>query len=101
MRLGAAQLLRQSRPARLAQRDPTARIHLEIAGPVGVLHPRNEQAAIGLLHETEGDLDGAARRPTEGLEPGDLPPAGELLAQAVRQRPRTCQDLPSVATAGA
>jgi len=89
-------------PGPIADGEMACRIHLQIAGPVGIgVAGRDEQAAVRLLDEPDRDGDLAPGDPTPSREPDDLPPAGELFADLVRQRPFCCQDLPSVTTAGA
>jgi hypothetical protein len=89
------------RPGPIADGDRAARLGLEVAGPVGLgVAGRDEHAPVGFLDEADGDRDVPATDPAAGDDPGDLAPADELRPDLVRQRPR-CQDLPSVATAGA
>jgi hypothetical protein len=94
--------LRNRSPGSIRDRHPARRLSLEVPGPVGIgVARRDEQASIRLLDEPDGDGDLAPADPPPGEDPDDLPPAGELLADLVRQRPPRCQDLPSVATEGA
>ena len=94
--------LRVSLSGPLSDRDAAPRVRLEVARPVRVRRARrHEERAVRPLAETHGDGDGASGGPTARLDEGDRPPAREFAADGiVRQRPR-CQDLPSVATAGA
>ena len=100
--LGPIQRLGNRIPGALADDQPTTRVHLKVAGPVGVgFAGRDEEGPIGLLVESDRNRDGAPARSTARLDPDDLAPLGELIADVVRaQRPR-CQDLPSVTTDGA
>ena len=103
LRIGAGDRLRSGvRPGLVTQGHLARGIGIEVARPVGLRAPRRDQnAAIGVLDVAEGDLDRAPAYATACLEAEHLPPAGELLAELVRQRPRPCQLLPSVWIAGA
>jgi hypothetical protein len=86
---------------------------LQVARPVGTgIAGGHEQRAVRRLDEPDRDADRSPGRPTARLDDDDLAPARELLADrvegvpppvlgSVRQRPFSCQDLPSVTTDGA
>ena len=94
--------LRDGVPGPLADGESASWIGLQVPGPVGVgVAGGDEQAAVRLLDEPDRGDDVAPGHPSPGDDPDDLPPARELVADLVRQRPFCCQDLPSVTTAGA
>jgi hypothetical protein len=95
-------------PGRPLDRDSTAWIDVEISHPIGTgLAGGHEEAAVWLFDEADVGDDRHRADPPLRLDAGDLAPSHELLADVVRrpghgpQRPRCCQDLPSVTTAGA
>lgn len=89
-------------PGALADRQTAAWVHFKVSCPVRIgLAGRDEQGPIGLLEKSDRDGDSAPARSAACLDPDDLAPLCELVADVVRaQRPR-CQDLPSVTTDGA
>ena len=99
---GPVQRLGDRVPGALTDGQPAARVHLQVASPVGIgFSGRDEQRPIGFLEKSDRDGDSAPARSAACLDPDDLAPLCKLVADAVRaQRPR-CQDLPSVAIDGA
>ncbi len=81
----------------------------QIGGPVGArVAGSDEQRAVRLFHEPDGRDDRAPALPAAGLDRDGFLPADELFEIGVAghgkrgpYRPRSCQDLPSVATDGA
>jgi hypothetical protein len=102
-RLGAGRRLGDRGPRSFTDRYHAAWIRLEISGPVGVrVAGRHEQGPVGFLDEADRDRNLATGDATGRQDSRDRAPADELIADLVRaQRPRCCQDLPSVTTDGA
>ena len=98
---GLVERLRTGLPCALAEGHATARVRLEVARPGGFRRTGRNEQPLGLLDEPDGDRHRSAGLPSARLDERDRSPFGQLAAdRIVRQRLR-CQDLPSVATAGA
>lgn len=104
----------------LADRGPAPWIGLEVPCPVRIGRARrHKEAPVKFLDVADRDGDRRAAEASPGLDADDCPPANQLVAdlvgwsgwpapgtgrvrgRVVRQRPRCCQDLPSVWTEGA
>ncbi len=88
--LPALERARLGDPGALADRDPAARLGLEVAGPRGVRRGRrhDDRAAVA-LHEAHDDRDRPAGPPARRLDPDDPPPGDEVvlhLPQGLRRR---------------
>ena len=102
LELGAFEWFRDGLERLVRQARAAARLGEQVPGPGGVVAPgRDQQAPVRLLDVSDRDVDRSSARSSPRLQPDDLAPAGQLLAELVRQRPPRCQDLPSVWTEGA
>jgi hypothetical protein len=106
---GAVEGLGERGEAAAPDLDRHARIGQQVVGPHRPVAGRDEDRAIGLVDEADGDVALEARPPAADREPGDGAREDQVAPEIVRgrdsgrgrgQRAR-CQDLPSVWVEGA